>query len=85
VLTVSLSDALAADLTFDVLMRRVLDEARTQQAILYAEPLDVLLARQGPGEPRRLVDALTGYEGITILAGTPVRPPAGLAAGPWCR
>ena len=80
VLTVSLSDALAADLTFDVLMRRVLDEARTQQAILYAEPLDVLLARQGPGEPRRLVDALTGYEGITILAGTPVRPPAGLAA-----
>ena len=43
----SLSDALATDLTFDMLMHRVLDEARTQQAILYAEPLDVLLARQG--------------------------------------
>jgi hypothetical protein len=25
-----------------------------------------------------VIDALTGYEGITILAGTAARPPAGL-------
>ena len=66
-------------------MRRVLDEARTQQTILYAEPLDVLMARQGPGEPRRLIDALTGYEGVTILAGAPARPRPDSPPGPWSR
>jgi hypothetical protein len=79
-LTASLGEAVATGLTFEALMHRVIDEAHTQQAILYAEPLDALLGTQGPGEPQRLIDLLTCYEGITILAGTPVRPPAGLGS-----
>ena len=77
-LTASLDEALAVGLPSEMLVRRVLDEARTRQAILYAEPLDALLGLQGSSERQRLMDALTGYEGITILAGTPARPPAGL-------
>jgi hypothetical protein len=77
-LTASLGDALATGLPVETLMHSVLDEARTQQAVLYAEPLDTLLGQQGPAERQRLIDALTGYEGITILAGTAARPPAGL-------
>jgi SpoVK/Ycf46/Vps4 family AAA+-type ATPase len=77
-LTASLGEALATGLPVETLLHRVLDEARTQQAVLYAEPLDTLLGQQGPAERQRLIDALTGYEGITILAGTAARPPAGL-------
>ena len=73
-LTASLGDALATGLPFEPLMRRVHDEARMQQAILYAEPLDALL----DSEP--LIDAVTAYEGVTIVAGTSARPPAGLCA-----
>lgn len=73
-LTVSLGDALATGPSFGPLMRRVQDEARTQQAIMYAEPLDALL---GPGDPQPLVDTVTGYEGISIVAGTPPLPPTG--------
>ena len=77
-LTASLGDALATGLPVETLVHRVLDEARTQQAVMYAESLDTLLGQQGPAERQRLIDALTGYEGITILAGTAARPPAGL-------
>jgi SpoVK/Ycf46/Vps4 family AAA+-type ATPase len=77
-LTTSLGDASATGLPVEAVMHRVLDEARTQQAVLYAEPLDTLLGQQGPAECQRLVDVLTRYEGITILAGTAARPPARL-------
>jgi Winged helix domain, variant/ATPase family associated with various cellular activities (AAA) len=76
-LTVSLGDALATGLSFGPLMHRVHDEARIQQAIVYAEPLDALL---GAADPQPLVDVVTGYPGVTILVGTPARPPAGLGA-----
>jgi ATP-dependent 26S proteasome regulatory subunit len=77
-LTTRLGDASATGLPAEALMHHVLDEARTQQAVLYAEPLDTLLGLQAPAERQRLIDALTGYKGITILAGTAARPPAGL-------
>jgi SpoVK/Ycf46/Vps4 family AAA+-type ATPase len=77
-LTASLGDASATGLPVETVLRRVLDEARTQQAVLYAEPLDSLMGQQGPAERQRLLEVLTGYEGITILAGAAARPPARL-------
>ena len=77
-LTTSLGDALATGLPVETLIHRVLGKASTQQAVLYAEPLGALLSQQGPAGRQRLIDTLTGYQGITILAGTAARPPAGL-------
>ena len=77
-LTASLSDVSATGLPFETLMHRVLGDARMRQAVLYAEPLDALLGPQAPAERQRVIDALTEYEGITILAGAAARPLAGL-------
>jgi AAA+ superfamily predicted ATPase len=77
-LRVDLGYALAADIGFDVLVRRIFREARFQQAVLYAEPLDLLLSPERVAERQRLTSALAEHDGVTILAGARPGPPRGL-------
>jgi Winged helix domain, variant/ATPase family associated with various cellular activities (AAA) len=76
-LALDLGHALTQMIDFAQLTRRLLDELRSRQAILYVEPFDLLLEPDRAGERHRLLEALAEYNGVTILSGVQSKLPRG--------
>lgn len=69
-LVVNLDRALSAEKDFELALDVALREARFQDALLYLDGLDVLRTSEEASHNQRLLEKITHYPGIAILAGT---------------
>jgi hypothetical protein len=74
-LAVDLDYAVASEGDPGRLLKVAFREALLDDAVLFLEPLDPLLARELAPVYSRLVDELADRPGVTVLAGTPATPP----------
>jgi hypothetical protein len=62
-------------------VRTALREARLRGALVYLEPIDALAEIEHAARRRALLGALDAHDGVVILAGVDVVPPAGSRTG----